>query len=161
MIDKGRIRLGIQAGLLAGVSVVALFFLLDLGRLQPLATPIALSARLLGPANPALDLPVVSHILSLTAFAGNVVTLTLLHFLAFGALGVLAVWSCEKLGLPLNLWTGAVFGLSVGTLVFFGCMALCGSYVLDAPLGVKAVAGANLVAGMVLGGFVDARSARP
>ena len=44
-----RTRLGIQAGLLGGAVVAALFFFLDLARLEPLGTATALSARFLGP----------------------------------------------------------------------------------------------------------------
>jgi len=163
MVSTGRIKLGVQAGLLAGLFVVVLFFLFDLARLQPLSTPMALAARLLGPTNPVLEFPIVARLVSITVFVGNLLTLTILHFLTFSLLGVCAVWGCEGCKIPLNAATGAVYGLGAGTFAFFVCMAICGTVVLDAPVGLGSVALANLAAGTLMGGFVqliEAREAR-
>jgi hypothetical protein len=120
MLSAHRTKVGLQAGVLAGTAVIVLFFLLDLVRLQPLAT---------------------------TIFAGNLLTLTILHFLAFSTLGVGAVWGCERCRIKLNVATGA--------LVFYGCVALLGTNVLTDLPGPVSIAVRNLLAGAVMGGFVQ------
>jgi hypothetical protein len=160
MISAKQAKVGIEAGILAGAVLAVVFFLLDLARLQPMSTPLALSARLLGPNNPAFDLPVVSQLLSMALFAGNLLTFTIFHFLTFALLGVFAVWGCEECRIPLNLGTGAIYGLVAGTLAFYGCVALCGDHVLSAAPGPGAIALANLASGIVMGGWVQASRAR-
>jgi len=149
------VTVGIRAGLLGGFAVAILFFLLDLARLEPLATPFALGTTLLGPFGSTVDIPVLSELVSITAFAGNILALTLLHFLAFSILGICALRGCESCGVPFNVMTGALFGLVVCSLVFYGCLALGGSHVLAAAPGPVAVAGGNLFAGAVMGGFAQ------
>ena len=153
MVSDSGVRTGIQAGLLAGATVVGFFFLFDLVRLQPLATPIALSARVLGPSTLAIDAPVISQLVSVTVFAANILALTLLHFLAFTILGVGAAFGCEGCRVPLNVVTGALYGLTVGTLCFFGCMAAFGSQLLTGSPALLSVAVANLCAGAIMGGY--------
>jgi hypothetical protein len=155
MVSKHHITVGIQAGLLAGASIVVLFFLLDLVRFQPLASPLALGGRLFGPSGPALDTPVLSQLVSITMFAGSLLTLTILHFLAFSLLGVSAVWWCEECGIRLNLATGALYGIMAGSFVFYSCLALASDHVLANFPGPWTVALANLTAGAVMGGFVQ------
>ena len=128
MLSVHRTKVGLQAGVLAGTAVIVLFFLLDLVRLQPLAT---------------------------TIFAGNLLTLTILHFLAFSILGVGAVWGCERCRIKLNVATGALYGLIAGSLVFYGCVALLGTNVLTDLPGPVSIAAGNLLAGAVMGGFVQ------
>ena len=128
MLSVHRTKVGLQAGVLAGTAVIVLFFLLDLVRLQPLAT---------------------------TIFAGNLLTLTILHFLAFSILGVGAVWGCERCRIKLNVATGALYGLIAGSLVFYGCVAFLGTNVLTDLPGPVSIAVGNLLAGAVMGGFVQ------
>ena len=149
------VTVGIQAGLLGGFAVAALFFLLDLARLEPLATPYALGTTLLGPSSLAIDAPVLSELVAIVAFAGNLLAFTLLHFLAFSLLGIGAVWGCEECGISLNIGTGALFGLVICSLVFYGCVALGGGHVLAASPGPMSVAGGNLFAGAVMGGYTQ------
>lgn len=154
-----RTRTGIQAGMLAGSAVVILFFLLDLLRLQPLATPNALIDSVLIPGGILLDTPVLSRVVSLVMFAGNLLTLTILHFLAFSCLGLGAVWGCEECGVKLNILSGALFGITVGSLLFYGSLSLGGSHVLANLPGPGMVLLANMTAGAVMGGFVQMRKA--
>jgi hypothetical protein len=141
--------------LLAGGAVVLLFFLLDLLRLQPFSTPLALSSSILMPGGVILETPIISQVVGIVMFAGNILTLTILHFLAFSFLGLGAVWGCEECGVKLNILTGALFGITVGSLLFYGCTALCGDQVLAVLPGPASVLLANLVAGAVMGGFVQ------
>ena len=55
--------------------------------------------------------------------------------------------------MPLNIGTGALYGLTVGTVCFFGSMALFGNQVVAPGPGLLSVAFANLCAGAVLGGY--------
>ena len=80
-------------------------------------------------------------------FAGNLLALSILHFLAFSLLGVGATWGCDRCRIPLNVLTGALFGVTLGTLLFYGCMAFCGDAVLAVTPGHIVVALANLTAG--------------
>ena len=160
MASTKRTRIGIQAGLLAGASVAILFLVLDMAQMRPLATPFALSAHLLGPASPALEFPVISQLVGIVIFAGNILALSILHFLAFSLLGIGAVWGCDRCRVPLNVVTGALFGITVGTMVFYACISFCGEAVLADLPGPMNVVLANLAAGAVMGGFVQATQAR-
>jgi hypothetical protein len=160
MVAKHRTKVGIQAGLLAGASIVVLFFLLDLVRLQPLATPLAFGGHLFGPNGPFLDTPVLSQLVAITQFAGNIFTLTILHFLVFSFLGVSAVWWCEQCGFSLNISTGALFGILVGSLVFYASLALGSDHVIANFPSPWSVALANLTGGAVMGWFVQFTQSR-
>jgi hypothetical protein len=83
MVSKHRTLVGVKGGIMAGASIVGPSFLLYRVRLRLLATPLALGGHLFGPGGPFLDTPVLSQLLSITIFAGNLLTLTSLHFLAF------------------------------------------------------------------------------
>jgi hypothetical protein len=159
MMSRWQTKAGIQGGFMAGAAVLALFFLFDLARLQPLATPFSMSTQLMGPSGPILDLPVISQVLAFAVFAGNLLSLTILHFLAFSFLGVGAIWGCENCRIPLNIATGAMLGVTVGTGAYYGCMAMFGDHVLAGSPGVPGVLAANLVAGGLLGGFYQIRRA--
>ena len=150
-----RASLGIQAGLLSGAALVVLFFLLDLFRLQPFSTPMALSLRILGAAGPEFDAPVLSQLISVSIFGANLLIFRVLHFMAFSFLGVSAVWGCDRCGVPLNFFTGAIYGVTVGSMVFYGSLALGGDHVMASVPGPVAVVLGNLVAGAVIGGFVQ------
>lgn len=155
-----RTQVGIQMGLIGGAAVAGMFFLLDLLHLRPLATPLALSAHLLGPINPPVDMPVVSQALAVAIFAGNVLALTFLHFLAFGVLGLGTVWGCKTCRLPLNAITGALYGVILGTVAFYGCTAAFGQATLMDIPGPLTVVLTNLTAGAIMGWAGQRMSAR-
>lgn len=145
--DRPTLRDGIVAGLLAGV-VVALFFLgVDLVRAgEPLRTPAFLGGALFsggGQAGP-----------------GGIALFTALHLLAFAGVGGGAVLVCDWAGLPHNVLLGAVYGLLVCTLLFYGSLVAAGTRVLPAP-GWRGVLTGNLLAGVVLGGYLRWRSGQP
>jgi hypothetical protein len=161
MTSKQMTKVGIQGGLLAGAFIALFFFLSDLVRLQPLSTPLALGGHLFGPNFPNLDMPVVSQVVAITVFAGNVLTLTILHFLAFSLLGIGAVRWCAVCGIRGNIVAGALYGFLVGSIVFYTCLAVGGDYVLANLPGPWSVAFANVMAGAVMGGFVQFAQSRP
>jgi hypothetical protein len=159
MDSESRVRTGISSGLIAGVALAGLFLVLDLGRLAPLATPVNLSASFLGPGRFSIDTPVFSELVAIVVFISNLLVFTLLHFLAFAALGVGSCFACDKFGVPLNVFTGAVYGLLVCSLVFYlsllvgvhGARAITG---LPGPLTVLL---ASAFAGAVIGGCAQLR----
>jgi hypothetical protein len=146
---------GLQAGLLAGAAVVVIFFVLDLVHLAPLATPRVLATRIWGPGSVSVDLPVLSQAIAVGGFTGTLLVFTLLHFLAFSLLGVVAVVACDETNVPVNWATGAAYGLIVCTVVFYWFVTLGGGSVLQDLPGPLAIAGGNLVAGGIMGGYVQ------
>ena len=147
---------GVQAGLLAGVTVAGVFFIGDLVRLEPLSTPLALSNTLSGPGGVTVDLPVVGRVLTLIVFSAQVLTVSILHFLVFGLLGVGLVALRDHAGLPLNVGTGVIYGLVVCTLVFYLSVATASGGVFAGVPGFWAVLGANAIAGAVMGSYCAA-----
>lgn len=160
MVSKHRTIIGIQAGLLAGASIVVLFFLLDLARGQPLAVPLALGGHFIGPSGSFLDTPFLSQLLPIAMFAGNLLTFTILHFLAFSFLGIGLVWWCKECGFRGNIATGALYGILVGSLIYYSSLALAGDHVLASFPSPLAVGVANLTAGAVMGAFIQFAQSR-
>lgn len=145
--DRPTLREGIVAGLLAGVVVAAFFFVVDLVQAGDLLrTPAFLGGALFSGGG--------------AAGIGGVALFTALHLLAFAAVGAGAVLMCDWAGLPHNLLLGAVYGLFVCTLLFYGSLVAAGTRVLPAP-GWRGVLTGNLLAGTVMGGFLRWRSGQP
>ena len=86
----GRTIRGAQAGAIAAGGVALSFFVLDLIRLQPLGTPGALSGAVFGPGGLEWDLTTMSGFLAGLVTAYRIASFTLLHFLSFALVGVLA-----------------------------------------------------------------------
>ena len=81
---------GAVAGLVAAGFVAASLFVLDLVRLQPFATPGALSGAFFGPGGYAWDFTSLSGLIAAVVVAYQIATFTMLHFLLFSLAGVLA-----------------------------------------------------------------------
>ena len=90
MSKFGRAIKGAQAGACAAAAVALSFFVLDLVRLQPLATPGFLSGAVFGPAGLEWDLTSWSGFVAGLVTAYKITTFTLLHFLTFALVGVFA-----------------------------------------------------------------------
>lgn len=144
--DRPSLRDGILAGLIAGVVVAAFFLLVDFVHADPLRTPAFLGGALFGGDG--------------EAGPGGVALFTALHLAVFAAVGAGAVLLCGWAGLPHNLLLGGVYGLFVCTLLFYGALVAAGSRVLPAP-GWRGVLTGNLLAGVVMGGFLRWRSDQP
>jgi hypothetical protein len=154
----------VQAGLLAGTLVAVSFFVLDLVELAPLSTPLALMSKLSlreapeDAASPSLDLAALSEIASWVSLGGGLVALTTLHLLVFAVLSVAALAFFRWYHLPLNAATGAVFGLVVYSLVFEVGMAMVSPDLVVAIPGLSSIAGVNLLAGAIMGGYLKFRT---
>jgi len=93
-IDRKCLASGLMAGFLGGAVLIVAYFVFDLVRGEPLATPTFLSRGLLGQG--ALEITSV-----------HMALFTVLHFIAFLALGALAAVLVALTGAPRNAWTGA------------------------------------------------------
>jgi hypothetical protein len=152
--------IGARAGLLAGGVVAATFFVLDFARLAPLATPIAMSGGILGPAVAAFDSPVLLGSLTIVSFGGHLVGLTLVHFLAFAVLGAGAAVAFRACHVPLNALTAALYGLVFFSLVFYAATWVTDAATVVELPGAASVLLVNLLAGAVMGGYFQLASAR-
>lgn len=141
------VRDGVVGGLLAGTVLVVLFYFYDLGRGTPLGTPAYLLGALFGKEAYEPTFAVVA-------------TYTVLHYVAWSGLGLLASLLIEWLELPRNLLLGAAYGLFACSLVFYGGLIVTGTDVLDAPAW-PAVFFGNALAGVVMFAYFHWVSAEP
>ncbi len=144
------IRDGAVGGSLGGVAVVAFFFVYDLVRLEPFATPAFLSGAVLGsgPPSSAGDLGVFMTIASVVTGAGHIRVHAFLHLLVFCLLGVGAALLFLWINEPPNVLSGALYGLLVCSLVFYVVLGLTGT--LTGAPDWRAVVLGNLFAGGVM-----------
>ncbi|UCF21484.1 MAG: hypothetical protein JSU87_08895 [Gemmatimonadota bacterium] len=155
-----RLARGIQARLLAGAFVAAFFLVADLIRLAPLSTPAALSQFYL-PGAVRLDTPELIWAAGILSFLSRLLAVTVLHLLAFAALGAVGVALFDRLDWPLNAGTGALYGLVAFSLAFYGALSLGKGEVIEGVPGIWSVAVATLLAGGIMGGFLQlSRAAR-
>ena len=131
------VRDGLIAGLLAGFVLAVLFYFYDLGQGAPLRTPTFLWGAVLqrGEVEPT---------------TGVVIGYTILHFLVWAALGLLAQGLIQWARLPRNVLIGAAYGLFACSLIFYlGLIRAPDEMVLSAP-GWPAVFFGNALAGIVM-----------
>ncbi|MDT8340809.1 MAG: hypothetical protein RQ751_04785 [Longimicrobiales bacterium] len=147
-----RIVMGAEAGLMAGAGVVFLFLIQDALHLTPLATPEALAAGLFGPGGYRYDTDLLARAAGIATTATSLLGYTLLHFLTFAAVGVLAAFTLAGASWLGSLVQGGLFGATVCTGVFYGCRWLMETPVRLESVGPASVVVANLVAGVILGG---------
>jgi len=148
----GRAVRGAEAGAVAAAGVALSFFVLDLIRIQPMGTPGALSGAVFGPAGLEWDFTTMSGLVAGLSTAFRVTTFTLLHFLSFALVGVVAAFLFDwKQGFGLkSLLAVAV----LCTVVFSATVAGSGSVVGLESLGPITVGGVNLFAALLLAGFL-------
>ncbi len=155
---QAQARIGVQAGLLAGTVVAATFFVADLARLAPLATPTALSCSFLGPCKMSFDTPFVVESVTVISLGGRLAALTLLHLLVFSALGVGVVALCHYSRVPLNALTGALYGLVACSVVFYTAIWFSNAATVIALPSLGSILLVNLLAGAVMGGYFQLAS---
>ena len=132
-----RVRHGLVAGLLAGFVLAVLFYFYDLGQGTPLRTPAFLWGAIVNRA-------------SVEPSVGVVIGFTIIHFLAWAGLGMLAAVLVRWAGLPRNVFIGAAYGLFACSFVFYlGLIRAPDELVLSAP-GWPAVFFGNALAGIVM-----------
>ena len=152
MSKFGRAIKGAQAGAFAAAGVALSFFVLDLIRLQPLATPGFLSGAVFGPAGLEWDLTSWSGLVAGLVMAYRITTFTLMHFLTFALVGVLASlvfdWK-NKAGLKPFLAVAVLC-----TAAFSATAAVSGSLMALESLGPVTVVAVNLLGAIVLAGYL-------
>ena len=143
---------GAQAGAFAAAGIALAFFVLDLIRLQPLATPGLLSGAVLAPAGLQWDFTGMSDLIAGLEIAYMITTFTLVHFLTFALVGALAAvyfdWK-HKAGLMPFLAVAALC-----TVAFSTSIVGSGSVVALESLGPVAIVVTNLFAAILLVGFL-------
>jgi hypothetical protein len=79
--------------------------------------------------------------------------------LAFAALGVGSCFACDKFRVPLNVFTGAAYGLLVCSLVFYLSLlvGVHGARAITGVPGLFTVLTASAFAGAVIGGSAQLR----
>lgn len=135
-IDRKCVMSGIVGGFLAGAVLIVFYFLYDLIRGEPLATPTLLASGLLGQGAISID-------------SVHIALFTVLHLLAFIALGVLAAVVTQLTRTPRSLLVGAAYGLFAFTLVVYGALVISSAGVLEAPAWPTVFFG-NVLAGAVM-----------
>lgn len=135
-IDRGVIQRGAVAGFLAGLTLIVLFFVIDMVARTPLATPQFLSQAFLGSSMPE-------------ASPLRMVVYTVVHLGVFVVLGVVAAAFFTWFEVPRNLTIGAAYGLFACSLVFYPSLIITGTDILAAPAWPVVFFG-NVVAGLVM-----------
>ena len=148
----GRAIRGAEAGAIAAAGVALSFFVLDLIRLQPMGTPGALSGAVFGPGGLEWDLTTMSGFVAGLVTAYRIATFTLLHFLSFALVGVLASFLFDwKHGAGLK----ALLVVAVlCTAAFSATVAGSSSVVTLESLGPVSLVAVNLFAAILLAGYL-------
>jgi len=146
----GRAARGVEAGVIAAGAVELSFLVLDVVRLEPLATPLALAGVVPTASGVVLDPGTMSGVLAVLWGAWQLVLLTAAHLATFGAAGVACAllfdWSRPG-GIARH---AAVVGLCVAA--FVATVALGGSLVALGSVGAGPAVAMNVLAAIILGG---------
>lgn len=135
---------GAMAGLLGGLTLAAWFLIVDILRGTPFYTPGFVAGSLAGFGT------VEASFLLLTLY-------TLLHFALFVLIGVAVAWVLERTDTAPHLLLGLVLGFLLFDLVFYLGVIATGVNVVR-ELGWPVVLVGNLLAGLVLMGYLAAKS---
>ena len=134
---------GVQGGLIAGVLLAAAFFLYDLLRFEPLATPTFLADLL------AAGGERTSALFERTYTMARVLWFTVVHLIVFGAVGYGAAWFFRLSDYRKSIWMGALYGLVICSAVFEGGLRLTGTTIAAVPRWPAILIG-NAIAGVVI-----------
>ena len=139
---RARIARGAEAGAITAGAVEVSFFVLDLVRLRPLATPAMLSGVGLTPAGFSLELGSIPGAVDAAWAIYQISLLTLAHVLAFAAAGIVASFAFD--------WRRAGGLERFGILAALCSMALLATVVLSSSMGALGAVGLWTVLGMML-----------
>ena len=142
--SRSTLRRGVVAGVLAATAIVVFFLVIDVSRGRALETPSFLASVLLGRDDVRADMGVIA-------------LYTVLHYLVFVGLGVVAAKLLERLGAPGTILLGLVVGFLLFDVVFYAGLALTGVDIVD-ELGWPAFLAGNLLGGVVLMGYLGRTS---
>lgn len=148
---RTRGRWGLQAGILAGMAVALLFFLVDATRLEPLFTPLLLSQVLLLQAGFTAESEGLLQTIGGFSLGARLAVFTALHLALFGFVGVMAAATSDLLHVHWSARAGAVAGLVTGILLWLAASSMGLNWIGAAHLTPEAILGAGLIAGTVFG----------
>jgi len=137
-----RIARGAEAGAITAGAIEASFFVLDLVRLRPLATPATLSGVGVGPGSLSLDLTSASGVVGSLWATYQISMLTLAHFVAFALAGAVASLAFD--------WTRSGDLTRFGVLAAICSVALLGTVTVGSSLVVLGSIGVWTIAAMML-----------
>ena len=139
---RARVARGAEAGAITAAAVEVSFFVLDLVRVRPLATPATLSGGGVSPASLSLDLTSASAAVEALWVTYQVSMLTLAHFAAFAVAGVIASLAFD--------WSRAGGLERFGIVAALCALALLATVFFSSSVGALAAMGVWMVLGMML-----------
>jgi hypothetical protein len=131
---------GAIAGLIGAATLAIFFFVVDLVRGTPLATPTFLAGVTTG-----------SEIVG----AGLIAFYSVIHFALFIAIGVAVTWVIERTRLRPHFLLGAILGLLLFDILFYAGVIITGENVVRA-LGWAQVLAGNVLAGVAMFVYLQA-----
>jgi hypothetical protein len=139
---SARVARGAEAGAITAGAIEVSFFLLDLVRLRPLATPATLSGAGVSPGAPSLDLTNVSGMVEALWATYQISMLTLAHFIAFAVAGIVASFAFD--------WSRSGGIRRFGVLAAICLVALLATVAFSSSVVALGSVGVWIVLGMVL-----------
>ena len=138
---------GAIAGFLGAFTLAVWFLIWDAIQGNPFYTPAFVASSLVGNADVQATVPLLA-------------LYTVLHFALFIALGIFVAWLLERTNTAPHLLLGLVLGFLLFDVVFYAGVLLTGVDVVR-TLGWPTVLVGNLLAGLALLGYLDAKSPAP
>jgi hypothetical protein len=126
------LKRGAVSGFTGAMAIILWFFVVDLIRSEPLATPKFVSAALLG--GPAM---------------AAVPAYTILHFMSFQVIGFASAWALDALKIVAPTLLGLALGALLFDMIFYGSVMATGADVV-AEFGWRNVLAGNVLAGLVI-----------
>jgi len=142
-----------QAGLVAGITVAAAFFIFDIARGEPLATPLSLSRALLE-SDLGAERSGILHTVAGYSAGGRLAVFTALHMAVFTVFGMFAAGLSNLFHVPWNARTGAGAGLLVGLAAWLIASRAGPVWMVAAHLTPEIILGAGLLGGGTLGWYL-------
>jgi hypothetical protein len=144
------VKRGSVAGLAAGFVVALVVLAYDLVQMQPLATPTVLAQHASGvPIEVTGEMGALAWLATALEAGWALALYGAGHLVVFAALGIFGAWLFRAAAVPANVLTGALFGVTGGSIMFYAGNALIAPGFADPPAW-GLVALANAVAGIVI-----------
>jgi len=143
----GVVARGVVAGFLGATALAFWFLIIDGSQGEPFRTPAFLAGALLGTGDISRSL-------------GPVLLYSLIHYAAFIGVGLVVSWALSKIYTAPNVFLGLVLGFALFDIVFYTSVSVTGVDVVG-ELGWPAVLAGNLIAGVVVMGFLHLTGATP
>lgn len=139
---------GLMAGFLGATTLAVWFLVIDLIEGRALFTPAFVASTLMGRETVEIG-------------AGIILAYTAVHYAVFLAIGVAVAWALRRLEAVPSFLLGLVLGFLLFDLMFYAGVVISGVNVVES-LGWPAVLAGNLLAGIVLMGYLHlAGATRP